>query len=77
MKKVVIVQYTLPYYRISFYGHLRQYLRSAGVELRILYSDLEDKPDRSQLVKGLYADLPWGEKIPSRVLVKNFRGCPR
>jgi glycosyltransferase involved in cell wall biosynthesis len=76
MKEVVIVQYRLAHYRIRFYEHLRGYLRSAGVRLRILYSDPEDELDRGQLVKRLFANLPWGEIVPSKVLPGNFTWQP-
>jgi len=71
-KEVVILQFRLTHYRIPLYRILRGLLRDQGVVLRLLYSTPDDEPDRGNLIKKLYSDLSWGERIPSKVLPFGF-----
>jgi len=67
-RDVVIVQYRLTHYRIRFYEILHTLLGENGVQLRVVYSAPSEEPGGGDLINALYAHLPWGEQVPSRVL---------
>ncbi len=76
MKEVVIVQYRLTHYRLSFYDSLRCRLESEDVRLRLLYSDPDTGKHTGGLWHQLFDDLPWGEKIKTTQLPGGFRFQP-
>lgn len=67
-RSVVIVQRRLTDYRVPLFERLREDLRQAGVELRLLYGD----PAKSELSKQDGADIAWGEKLPTRYFFGKF-----
>ena len=71
-RDVVIVQYRLTHYRIRFYELLRGLLSEKGVRLRVVYSAPSEEPGGGDPINALYAHLPWGERVPSRVLPGGF-----
>ena len=75
-REVVIVQYRLTHYRIRFYEILRKLLKEKEVKLRVVYSPPGHETDRGELVKTLFSDLPWGERVPSSVLPFGFTWQP-
>ena len=60
--KVAIIQRRLTDYRVPLFERLREELRGEGVELRLLYGD----PAPGEASKRDEADVPWGEKLPTR-----------
>jgi glycosyltransferase involved in cell wall biosynthesis len=61
-RSVVIVQRRLTDYRVPFFERLQEDLQKDGIVLRLLYGD----PAASELSKQDSADIPWGEKLPTR-----------
>lgn len=61
-RSVVIVQRRLTDYRVPLFERLREDLHEDGIELRLLYGD----PAPGELTKRDDADIPWGEKLPTR-----------
>lgn len=61
-RSVVIVQRRLTDYRAPLFERLREDLQKDGVNLRLLYGD----PAPDELSKQDGADIPWGEKLPTR-----------
>lgn len=61
-RSVVIIQRRLTDYRVPLFERLRTILHEDGIELRLLYGD----PAPSELAKLDGADIPWGEKLPTR-----------
>lgn len=59
LRRVAIVQETLPQYRSRFFERLRRNLRDEDVALRLIYGD----PGGEQALRGDTLDLPWGHKI--------------
>ncbi len=75
-KEVTIVQYCITHYRVNFYEELKRILRDKDINLRLLYSGPPTDPKRGNLIKHLYDDVPWGEKIPVRVFPNRLRWQP-
>ncbi len=71
-KEVTIVQYCITHYRLNFYEELKRILREQDINLRLLYSGPPTDPKRGNLVKHLYDDVVWGEKIPVQLLPKRL-----
>lgn len=64
MKTVAIIYRFLPQYRVEFYEQLRDILASNEIELKLLYGQ-GDEEDRK---KGDLVDLPWGIKVPNKII---------
>ena len=76
MKEVVIVQSTVPHFRVFFFEELRKILKEEDVHLRLLYSKPDFTSTHGRAFNDLFMDLPWAEKLPSRRFPGNLRWQP-
>ena len=57
MKKVIIIQSSLPHYRVAFFGLLREKLKAAEVELQLIHGKHPQNPTY------LPGNLPWATPV--------------
>ena len=76
MKEVVIVQNTIPHFRVFFFNRLKKILEEEDVHLRILYSKPDFESTHSRAFNDLFMELPWAEKLPFWRLPGNLRWQP-
>ncbi|MBD0296096.1 MAG: glycosyltransferase family 4 protein [Flavisolibacter sp.] len=60
MKKVLIIQRTLPHYRVSFFNKLKQQLNNQGIELTLLYGKNADSLKKDEV------DIDWAIYIQNQ-----------
>jgi len=76
MKEVVIVQNTIPHFRVDFFDKLRENLEKSGIRLRLFYSKPDFTTTHGEDFNDLFMELPWAEKLPSWRFPGNLRWQP-
>lgn len=62
MKKILIIQRSLPHYRVDFFNRLKQSLRQKSIELTLVYGKNLDSAKNDEV------DLDWALYVPNRTI---------